>query len=191
MKKSEILTQKAEEVALFRNALISLFEISQVVPTGVVGHRVAPVAGREIEWAQLEAEVALLAGKAALAAKGSQQHYVVMGRVHSLVEGWRNTINNPEMFPMADLISGLNTLVGTLDGKASAARAKERSFVGRIAAFIGLPAAIKAAVAEDHPRAGNVGFGAGILVQILIVGLGGAVTAGVVAAAIKVWNMAF
>ena len=65
------------------------------------------------------------------------------------------------------------------------------TLAGRVAAFVGFPARVRAAVALEHPELGKFAFGAGVLGQVLAGVLVGLIVAAVVAGVSALWEAVF
>jgi hypothetical protein len=194
MKLSKQFEQRAGVVRGFRDDFVSLLEVSDEVRVGVARSKFVPKEGKEVEHGIRFRKAAASAGRAAEVAHDLGKWLVVdipgKGRTQlQTIHSWQYALDQPWIVDPTFYLGEVEAIIGHLEQKATDLRNKERSFVGRVAAFVGLPAAIRAAVAESHPSLGKAGFGAGVLAQMFVTVVGGALAVGLVAGVVALWGL--
>lgn len=196
MKKSVELRRRAATVAEFLDAYKALTAAMEEQPTGVATSVMRPLLGKEREVQELDRAASRLAGKAVVAAKGYAEVLTldVPGRrmpALPMPQAWRYSLDQPWLVEPDYVIAMLEQLVGRIEGDADARADLERSLAGRLAGFVGFPAEVRSIVAQDNPAFRKAGFVAGVVAQVLVTGLGGAVTAAAVAGGAALLKLVF
>ena len=177
----------------FQEKFDALVELMDEHAIGVMVTKMLPKPGKEQEVRRLKREVAELSGRAVIAAEGLEQAIGVKapGRppiTLPAIQGWEYALDQPWLVQPDYLSECIGQAAGSLTEKAAAARARERSLAGRVAMFVGFPAAIRAAVAAEHPSLGKAGFVAGVFGQIVVAVVGGLILAGATAGVAALWK---
>lgn len=104
------------------------------------------------------------------------------------IANWQHSIEDPQQLPAKMVLDCCEGIIGALEAKAQEAAAVEGTLVGRIAAFVGFPARVRAAVAAEHPGMAKAAFGVGVMGQVVIGVLVTVLGAGAVAGIVALWS---
>ena len=192
--RSETYQQMAEDAKAFRDAyrtlLSHLTEADRYLTGGLASYRPKP--GKEAAAAEASAEVSQLAGKAIRAQRMSEvrRTYVVpnIGIPLDPFSSWDHSLKDVGAMSPQDVVNTCALVIGALEEKAQRAAAVDRTFVGRLAAFVSIPARIRAVVAEDHPGLGKLAFSTGVVAQIFIAIVSTLITAAITAGVAAIWK---
>lgn len=197
MKSSQRIRLRARDVAEFRDAYLEFMETMGIGarPGTMTMSQMHPKPGREADAAQRFPRVSRAAGKAEIAA-GEHARLISITQfgqrtTFDPIANWQQSIDNPEQLPSNMVVNCCEGIIGALEAKADEAAAVEGTLVGRIAAFVGFPARVRAAVAVEHPGMAKAAFGVGVAGQLAIGILVTVLGAGAVAGIVALWNVVF
>ena len=196
MKKSEEYRIRAKAVEAFRDDLETLIGLMKETRVSLATTEMRVIEGKEVEQKAQYRKVGESAGRATQAAKGFEKMLMVEipGRARSqlqVIQSWQYALDAPWMISPDYLLAEVSAIAGQLHAKAEALDRRERSLIGRLALFVGLPARVRATVMEDYPSLGKAGFGAGVGVQIIVTTVATALAAAIVAGVVALWKVMF
>lgn len=189
------LRARAMRVANFRDLYVELIGHMQLGPRPgtMTMSQLHPKPGAEAIVSDLFSRVARAAGAASTSAGDQSRRISVtqFGQTQVLdpIAAWQASLDDPQTLPSKLVLDCCEAIIGSLESKASDAAAIEETLAGRVAAFVGFPARVRAAVATEYPELGRVAFGAGVASQVLAGVLIGVIVAALVAAVGALWQV--
>lgn len=179
----------------FRNAYIEMMNSTEVDRSDWMDVRAVPTVSND-RWGQLTQAVARASGEGIEAyqrSSGTTMSFNSGGyrfqNVNPLVN-WEMSLADPETMKPTAIISAIDNAIGSATTKYKEARIHERGLVGIIATFLRWPQTLREAVGPAAvPRfaAGAIG----VVGQIVVTTLGGALATGVVAGIVYLWTLWF
>ena len=169
MRESGRLRQRAHVVAEFRDVYMELVGLMELgaKPGTMTMTEMQPKAGSERAVSELFPRVARAAGAASVAAGDQSRRISVtqfgQTRVFDPIPAWQHSLDEPQTLPVKMVLDCCEAIIGSLEAEAKEATAVEGTLAGRVAAFVGFPARVRAAVALEHPELGRLAFGAGVV----------------------------
>lgn len=192
MKPSERCKQDAVLMMKFRNAYVDL--VNNARPTE--GEFFLPVLGRAVDhetWQKKRGAVAAAAGVAAVSYARYGGAFTLRNAAYVMdsvdpVTNWEMSLRDPDQLPPQTVIASVESAVARAKQEAEDAAQRERGLTGVIAAFLRWPSNLREAVGPDH-RAQRTAAGAiGVVGQIFVATVAGALATGLVAAVVAVWR---
>lgn len=180
MKRSEELRTQAKHVASFRDAYMQLLSLSRIVHDEIYfTHRLrVPKEGMDGDYYRHFRQVARNAGQAVVGPAGAIRE----------IANWKQSFEDVEVLSAKDVLESCESMTGMLEEQARVFEKRDRSFAGRLAAFVGFPSRVQAIVAQDHPQLQRAAFGVGITGQVLVGVLVTVLGAGALALVVALWN---
>jgi hypothetical protein len=184
-------------VAEFRDLYMELVDHMEVGarPGTITMTQLHPKTGEEGAVSDLFPRVSRAAGKASTAAGDQSRRIAVtqfgQTRVFDPIPAWQHSLDDPQTLPVKMVLDCCEAIIGSLEAKASDAAAIEGTLAGRVAAFVGFPARVRAAVAVEHPELGKFAYGAGVAGQVVAGVLAGVIVAALVAGVGVIWQLTF
>jgi hypothetical protein len=179
----------------FRNAYVEMFNSVKVDRSDWAEVRIVPKVSND-RWAELMQRTARTSGEAVAAYLRSggttmtlRNAAYVMQNVNPIVN-WEMSLRDPDMMQPTAIVSAVDNAIGYATTRYKEAKMHERGPVGVIASFLRWPQTLREAVGPGAaPRfaAGAIG----VVGQIVVATVGGALATGLVAAAIALWRGVF
>lgn len=193
MKPSQRFARDERRLMDFRNAYVDLINHARVESDYL--HRTLIPATDHTTWQRKRQAVAVAAGAASLAYDLHGGSYTLRNAAYIVrdvdpVANWEYSLKDPEQLSPQMVIASVESAAATAGRRAEDARDRERGVTGAIAAFLRWPSDLRAAVG-DGPAYQTAAAGAvGVLGQILVGALATALATGLVAAVVKLWQLA-
>ena len=197
MKKSEIYRRRRDAVQAYRDAYDQLVEALERVPVGITTWELRGRHGEEEKTRMLTEQVSLAAGAAGEVAQEYGAYMSVQKTGYSPTQtvnpilAWRTSLDAPWLLPPDHVLSVAMSLIGRLDAKYQEAVLRERSLAGRVAAFVRFPMDVREAVGTGTGGLRRVAVGVGILAQLFVAIVGGALAVALVGAVSALFRLIF
>lgn len=180
---------------MFRNAYVDLVNSSRLSE----GAYFNPQLGRAVDnqtWQARRSAVAASAGAAAMAYSKHGGVFTLRNAAYIMngvdpVTNWEMSIRDPEQLAPGMVISSVESAIARAKQEAVEALGRERGLTGLIAAFLRWPSDLREAVGPGHPAQLAAAGVIGVIGQILVAAIGGALSVGVVGGAVALWQLIF
>lgn len=195
MKPSERFGQDAELLSVFRNAYVDLVNNARETEGPFFTSELGPAVDNQT-WQTMRSAVAASAGAAALAYSRHGGVFTLRSAAYIVnnvdpVTNWEMSLHDPEQLSPERVISSVESAIARARQEAFESLGRERGLTGLIAAFLRWPTDLREAVGAGHPAQLAAAGVIGVIGQILTAAIGGAISVGIVAAAVALWQLAF
>lgn len=197
MKPSEQIRHELEAVRAFRDAFVRYATLVAArrapqcpAPGGLTFEDDVDDAGDgQLQRGELRADVSRLSGLAARGSKRVGRYLVhrdppaVGGRAHVLdpIESWFAAFERPYTITPQDVLNTVDSCSGELEQMLDEARARERTLAWKLGYVLGFPVRVREAAGFQSRLGQGVAFASGVLVQLVVLIVGGLVVAFLVA----------
>lgn len=116
------------------------------------------------------------------------------GLAHDYVDpvaNWESSLSDPETYPAQRMITSVDAAIASAQRAATDAAKRERGLTGLIAAFLRWPSDLREAVGPGHGAQRRAAGAIGVVGQILVAGLAGALATGIGAGTIALVGLVF
>lgn len=187
--------QDAELLAAFRNAYVDLLNHARPQEGAYFTQQLGPAVDNE-RWQTKRSAVAATAGAATGAYARHGGRFTFRNAAYivndvDLVANWEMSLRNPEQLSPETVISSVESAAALAKRESVEASARERGFTGLIAAFLRWPSDLREAVGPGHPAQLAAAGVIGLIGQLLVAAIGGALSVGIVAGAVALWKLIF
>lgn len=199
VKPSQRHYRNAQLIGTFRNAYVDLVNASSPTTrtdsmySKVLGpaHGVSPA-----DWNEKRSEVARAAGAAASAyhqygGKFTLRNAVYITNNVDPIANWDMSVKDPEQFPPDTVLVAVESAAARARQEAEDAAQRECGLTGVIAAFIRWPSDLREAVGPGHSVERTAAGVIGVIGQLFVATVGGALAVGLAAGAVALWKLAF
>lgn len=195
VKPSQRHLRNAELIHVFREAYVDLLNSSRKAEDEYFQPVLLP-ATDHITYQRKRTAVAVAAGGAASAyheygGTMSFRNAAVIMRDVDPVANWEMSLRDPKQMRPETVISAVETAESRARLEATDAARRERGLTGLIAAFLRWPSTLREAVGYGHPGQRTAAGVIGVLGQVFVTGVAGAVTLGIVAGIVALWRLVF
>ncbi len=104
---------------------------------------------------------------------------------------WEMSLRDPEQFSPDTVISSVESAVARAKQEAVEAADRERGLTGLIAAFLRWLSDLREAVGPGHPAQLAAAGVIGVIGQLFVATIGGALSIGLAAGAVALWDLLF
>lgn len=197
VKPSERYAQHATLLMDFRNAYVELLNRAEPKGDGWSIQALGPKTSVDwTTWSRLRSNVARAAGAASTVYHRYGGTFVLRNVAYIMndvdpVVNWEMSLSDPEQLKPEVVISTVEGATALAFQKAKEAEGREHGITGLIAAFLRWPSDLREAVGPDHAGQRAAAGAIGLLGQIVVTAIGGAITVGIVAGAVALWGLAF
>lgn len=195
VKPSKRYNQDAEQMMAFRNAYVDLVNHARPVSDGWSLPELQSATDAH-SWQMKLAAVASAAGVAASPYGRYGGTFTLRNAAYIMnnvdpVTNWEMSLRDPEQLSPQTIIGSVEAAIARARQEAADAVERERGLTGLIAAFLRWPSDLRDAVGSGHPAQRTAAGFIGVFGQVLVTGVGGAVTIGVVAGFVALWRVVF
>lgn len=186
MKPSMRHREGVERLRAFHQAYVEMMNCTTVVHDWP-SNRLEPKVDNST-WQGRQRVVARAAGAAASAQAryGGLMTLENVGRNLNPVMNWEWTLKDPRRFQPSSLVLAVEQAIGVAERQWEESRQRERGLTGLIAAFLRWPQNLREAVGPGRAQR-RVAGALGILGQLLVATVAGALSVGLAAAVVKLW----
>lgn len=199
VKPSQRHHRNAQLIGQFRNAYVDLINASGPTtrPDSMYFRVLGPARGvSPADWNEKRSEVARAAGAAASAydqygGKFTLRNAAYITNNVDPVANWDMSVKDPEQFPPDTVLAAVELAATRARQEAEDAAQRERGLTGLIAAFIRWPSDLREAVGPGHSVQRTAAGVIGVVGQLFVAAVGGALAVGLAAGAVALWKLAF
>lgn len=180
----------------FRNAYIDLLNSARPVAHDPYALPQLRPAVDHQTWQTKRSAVAESAGAAARAYARHGGTFTLRNAAYIMndvdpVTNWEMTLRDPEQFSPETVISSVESAIARARQESVEASERERGITGLIAAFLRWPSDLREAVGPGHPAQLVAAGVIGVIGQLVVAAVGGALSIGLAAGAVALWELIF
>lgn len=196
VKPSQRYAQDADMMMKFHDAYVELINNTTQGQDAYWDPVLAPRAGiTDRRWNELRRTVAQAAGAAGPVYEQYGGTFTMRNAAYvthgvSPVANWDLSLRDPMQLSPETVVSLVEAAVAAAQHEATEAAERERGITGLVAALIRWPATLREAVGPGKAQRTAAGA-VGILGQIVVAAIGGALAVGLVAGAVALWGAVF
>lgn len=147
-------------------------------------------------WSRLRSEVARAAGAASAAYHRWGGTFTLRNAAYVTpnldpVANWEMSINDPRQLNPSVVLSSVESAAARAIQESKDAEQRESGLTGLMAAFLRWPADLREAVGPGHGAQRTAAGVVGVVGQIFVAAVGGAIAVGIVAGAVALWKSVF
>jgi hypothetical protein len=194
VKPSERCLRDAALIHAFREAYIDLLNSARMADGEFFLPVLAPAVDH-VTWQHKRLAVAAAAGAASSAFQryGGTMTFHTGGYIQSVdpMANWELSVKDPKQMAPETVISSADAAVALAKQKGIEAAQRERGLTGLIAAFLRWPANLREAVGTGHRAQRRAASVIGVIGQVMVTAVAGALTVGLVAGVVALWRLVF
>lgn len=195
VKPSQRFRRDAELMMRFRNAYVDLVNHARPSEGSYFVTELRPAVD-DRAWQEKRSAVAAAAGAAADAYRRYGGIFTLRNAAYVMnnidpVTNWEMSLRDPEQLPPPTVVASVESAIARAEQEAEDAARRERGLTGLIAAFLRWPSDLREAVGPGHPAQRAAAAAVGVLGQVAVAAVGGALSVGLVAAVVALWRLVF